>query len=155
VYYFPDENIMNIAHRVLVHDATSFKIFCDFSDDARPMLYLWKRDQEKSPDFAPAAEGEEKSASGTSGGSAQTVWANTVKDLDGKRCVVCAVQGSGMIAAHLTPFATPIEKFREAALASAYDAKNGLTMCPNCSAEFDAGSFYFDIDGTLHYPNLF
>lgn len=155
VYYFPDDDIMNIAHRVLVNDPTSFKTFCDFTEDIRPMLYLWTRDEAKSPDFVVAAEAEEKAVSDTSQESDQTAWAKAVKDLDGNRCVVCAIQGSRMIAVYLLPVSSTTEQFHEAEIAYAYDGRNGVTMCPTCSAEFETGSFYFNIDGTMHYSRSF
>lgn len=156
VYYFPDDDIHNIAHRVLVDDVSSFNTFRGFQQET-PLLYLWTQDQTKSPEVVLAGEPEKSiCGSGMSRGSAQTGWAEDIKALDNDRCVVCNTFCDGMVGAHLVPVKTSKAQFQEGLhLMNAHDPKNGVAMCPSCAVEFDAGNFYFDLDGTLHYAESF
>jgi hypothetical protein len=155
VYYFPSDNILNLAHRVLVNNAAAFEVFLSIPRKAQPLLYLWKRDQVDSPDLVPADQ-ESKSevaedASDTSRGSVQTVWSIGVKNLDEWKCVVCATNHrSTLIGAHVVPRTANPEELRAVRLPTAYEARNGMTMCANCSGLYDTGFFFFERDGTIH-----
>jgi len=158
---------MNVAHRAQLRDSDSFKTFLAFPQETQPLVYLWKRDQADSPDFIPANEAEVAEAksvttaddtSNGSRGSVQTVWAKRVKQIDDWKCVVCPESMRvNLIGAHLIPVKpmqpgmTGAQKaaLRAANLEDAYEARNGMTMCSNCSILFDKGFFYFEGDGTF------
>lgn len=153
VYYFPN-NVLNIAQRVALDNDASFSTFMALPRSNRMLLYLWKHGQDGSPKKEPADEADSQSqmsgVSDFSRGSVQKVWASAVKDVDGWKCVVCehAIQ-KHLVGAHIVPVKSKKEELKAAGLPSAYEVRNGVTLCSHCHALFDAGFFYFDNDGKL------